>query len=272
MGQKRTHDSTAPLGVKAVCALVAVAAAIAFFYGLHFVVQGNQHDIVLGAVLLTLALFEAVAARGLWNLKPWSWYAGLGVFVLSAVVGFYVLILKIDDPLLPGINFLVSAVGAAYIYHQRPIYTPNTQARYDAIRNESVLGEFEFYQRMKADQSAPLGMRLLVVVGALFSVIAFFQGTYYIWHHGHVVTGLMLVAAAGVELYVLYGLWFVQRWAWFAGIALFGLGAVIALFRIFLVNDTVAVAEFFLDVFVVAYLVSKKPVYAPRVRVDLTPR
>jgi uncharacterized membrane protein (DUF2068 family) len=272
MGQQRTHDSTAPLGVKAVCALIAVSAAIAFFYGLHFVVQGGDHDTLLGTVLVVLALFEGVAARGLWHLKPWSWYAGMVIAVLAAVVAFYVLILKIDDPLFPGIHFLGNVVAAAYIYHQRPIYTPNTQARYEAIRSDSVLGEFEFYERMKADQSAPLGMRLLVVVGALFSVVAFFQGIYYIWHHGHVVTGLVLVVAAAVELYVLYGLWFVQRWAWFAGIALFGLGGFLALLRVLLVGDTVAIAEFVVDAVVVAYLLSKKPVYAPRVRIDLTPR
>ena len=272
MGQQRTHDSTAPLGVKAICALVAVSAAIAFFYGLHFLVQGNEHDILLGVVLVVLALFEGVVARGLWSLEPWSWYAGLAVFVVGSVVAFYVLVLKVDDPLFPGVQFLVDVAGAAYVYHQRPIYTPNTEARYEAIRSDGVLGEFEFYRRMQADQSAPLGMRLLVVVGALFSVVAFFQGVYYIWHHGHVVTGLVLVVAAAVELSVLYGLWFLQRWAWFAGIALFGLGAFLALLRLFVVGDMVAIAEFVVDVVIVVYLVSKKPVYAPRVRVDLTPR
>lgn len=272
MGRKRTHDSTAPLGVKVICVLIAVSAAIAFVYGLHFLLQGNDHGTLLGGVLIVLAVFEGVAARGLWKLKPWSWYAGMAISVVSSAVAFYVLILKIDDPLFPGIQFLANVVTAAYIYHQRPIYTPNTQARYEAIRSDSVLGEFEFYERMKADQSAPLGMRLLVVVGALFSVVAFFQGVYYIWHHGHVVTGLVLVVAAAVELYVLYGLWFVQRWAWFAGIALFGLGALLALLRILLVGDMMAIAEFFVDAVIVAYLLSKKPVYAPRVRIDLTPR
>lgn len=272
MGQKRTHDSTAPLGVKAICVLVALSAAIAFAYGLHFLVQATQHGLVLGVILVALALFEVVTARGLWNLKPWSWYAGMTVFVVGSAVAFYVLVLKIDDPLFPGVHFLVDVVTAAYLYHQRPVYTPNTEARYEAIRNDGVVGEFEFYQRMKASQPAPLGMRLLVLLGALFAVVGFFQGAYYIWHHGHVVTGLVLVAAAAVQLYVLYGLWFVERWAWFAGIALFGLGAFLALLRIFLVNDAVAVAEFFLDAAVVAYLLSKKPEYAPRVRVDLTPR
>ena len=272
MAQKRTHSSTAPLGVKVVCVLVAIAAAIAFFYGLHFLVQGNDHSTLLGSVLLVLAVFEAVAARGLWKLKPWSWYAGIATFALGSVVSFYVLILKVDDPLLPGVQFLVNVVTAAYIYHQRPIYSPGTEARYEAIRSDGVLGEFEFYQRMQADNSAPLGMRLLVAIGALFSVVAFFQGVYYIWHHGHVVTGLVLVVAAAIELYVLYGLWFVERWAWFAGLLLFGLGALLALLRILLVGDMMAIVELFVDGLLVAYLLSKKPVYAPRVRVDLTPR
>ena len=272
MGQTRTHSSTAPLGVKVICALVAVSAVIAFLYGLHFVLMANRHGMVLGAILVVLALFEGLVARGLWNLKPWSWYAGMAIFAVGAVVAFYVLVLKIDDPLFPGIHFLVTVATAVYIYHQRPIYTPGTEARYEAIRTDGLLGEFEFYQRMKADQSAPLGVRLLVLLGALFSVVAFFQGVYYIWHHGHALMGILLVTAAAVELYILYGLWFVRRWAWFAGILLFGIGAFLALLRIFLVNDAMAVAEFFFDALLVAYLLSKKPVYAPRVRVNLTPQ
>ena len=272
MSRTREHSSTAPLGVKTICVLVALSAIIAVVLGLHFLLQGDDHGTVVGSVLLALAVLELVIARGLWTLKPWSWYGGMGLFGLAAIASLYVMLLKLS--LLAFVRFLVDVTIAVYIYHKRDIYTPGTQARYDAIRSQGVLATLGFVREMKRGETAPLGMRLIVGVVGLLTVVTFFQGVYYIWGHGGagVVFGLLLVLMAVLQAYVLYGLWNVERWGWFAGLFLFGLATVLAAFRIFLYNDAVAVVEFFCYGGVTLYTFQKKPTYAPRVTVDLTPR
>lgn len=84
--------------------------------------------------------------------------------------------------------------------------------------------------------------------------------------------GLFVVGVAALQLYTLYGLWIVERWAWFAGLALFGLATVFATFRILLFPDPVALVEFVVNGLLTAYVYRQKPLYAPRVTVDLTPR
>lgn len=272
MGRTREHSSTAPLGVKAICAFIALSAVLGVVLGLHFLLMGGDHGTIVGSILLGFSLLELLVARGLWTLKPWSWYAGMALFGLAAVVSLYVMLLKLS--FLGFLRFVVDVSVAVYIYHQRDVYTPGTQARYDAIRARGVLAQFGVVRALRRGETAPLGMRAVVAAVGLVTVVSFFQGVYYIWGHGGAGTvfGLLVVLMAGVQAYVLYGLWTVERWAWFAGLFLFGLAAVIALFRIFLYNDVVAVAEFFLYGAITLYTVRRKPTYAPRVTVDLTPR
>ena len=214
------------------------------------------------AAVVTGYLVYAIAVR----------VGGDSRFGLAAVVSLYVMLLKLS--FLGFLRFVVDVSVAVYIYHQRDVYTPGTQARYDAIRARGVLAQFGVVRALRRGETAPLGMRAVVAAVGLVTVVSFFQGVYYIWGHGGAGTvfGLLIVLMAGVQAYVLYGLWTVERWAWFAGLFLFGLAAVIALFRIFLYNDVVAVAEFFLYGAITLYTVRRKPTYAPRVTVDLTPR
>lgn len=277
MSGRSRQSGSAPLGVTAICAFIGLSALLGVVFGFHYLLKGTvqgggTHAVVLGGILLGLALLEGVVALGLRKLKPWAWYAGIGLFGAAAAVSLYVFVLQLS--LLALSHLLLDVVIAVYVYHKRDVYTPGTAARYDAIHSESVLAKFEVVREMRESDAAPLGVKAIAVVAALASLVAFFQGVRMIWMPGGAATvlGLVVVAGAMLQAYTLYGLWVVERWAWFAGLLLFGLATVFASFRILLFTDAIAVIEFFANALITLYLYRQKSLYAPRVTVDLTPR
>lgn len=277
MSRESQQSYSPPLGVTAISALIALSALVSTLFAGHYLLRGTvqgkgDHALVLAGVLLAVAALEAIVALGLRRLKPWAWYAGIGLFGAAALVSLYVFVLKLS--FLAMTYLLLNVVTAVYIYHKRPVYTPGTQARYDAYHQESVLAKFELVQEMRESDAAPLGVKVVAVVGALASLVAFAQGVRLIWMSSGAATvlGLLVVVAATLQAYTLYGLWIVERWAWFAGLLLFGLATVFATFRILLFPDAVAMVEFVVNGLIALYLIRQKPLYAPRVTVDLTPR
>lgn len=266
-----------PLGISAISALIALSALLSTLFAGHYFLRGTvqgkgTHALVVAGVLLSLAVLEGIVALGLRRLKPWAWYAGIGLFGAATAVSLYVFVLKLS--FLAMTHLLLNVAIAVYIYHKRPVYTPGTQARYDAYHSESVLAQFAIVQEMRESDAAPLGVKVVAAIGALASLLAFVQAVRLIWMPSGPATvlGLVVVAAAGLQAYTLYGLWIVERWAWFAGLLLFGLATLFAAFRILLFPDGVAVVELFLNALIALYLYRQKPLYAPRVTVDLTPR
>lgn len=275
--ESRQQSYSPPLGVSVISALIALSALVSLLFAGHYLLRGTvqgkgTHALVLAGVLLGVAALEGVVALGLRRLKPWAWYAGVGLFGAAAAVSLYVFVLKLS---LLAMGYLVlNVLTAGYIYHKRPIYTPGTQARYDAYHGESVLAKFEMVREMRESDAAPLGVKAVAVVGAFASLIAFAQGVRLIWMSNGAATvlGLLVVVTVALQAYTLYGLWIVERWAWFAGLALFALATLFATFRVLLMPTPLATVEFLVNGLITLYLYRQKPLYAPRVTVDLTPR
>lgn len=169
---------------------------------------------------------------------------------------------------------LVTVLTAIFVYHKRPIDTPGTRACYDADYSESVLAQFAVVREMRDTEATPIGVTVLFVVGTLASAVAFVQGIRLTWMGNGIVTvlGLFVVAVATRQTYTLYGLWILERWAWFASLLLFGIATVFAAVRILLFPDVLAVIEFVLNGLIVADVFHRKPLYAPKVTIGLTPR
>lgn len=263
---------TAPLGVKTICVLAAIVAIVAFFQGVYYLWKPSDMHTLIGGVLVVGAVIELAVAWGLWTLRPWSWYVAIGLFGLATVFAVYRILLQGDAVAV--VEFLVDLTVSVYIYHKRDLYTPGTEARHDALHDSGVLSDVDIVDSLRVGETAPLGMKVIVGIGWLASLVAFFQGVVYVWKPSGdaTVLGFLLVLGAIAQAYVLLGLWRVERWSWFVGLLLFGAATVAALFRVFLFGDVVAVAEFFVNALIAWYVYRKKDVYAPNVRVDLTPR
>jgi hypothetical protein len=170
----------------------------------------------------------------------------------------FVFVLQLS--LLAGSYVLVTVLTAVFVYHKRPIHTLGTRARYDAYYSESVLAQFEVVREMRDTETTPIGVKVLFVVGTLASMVAFVQGVRLIWvGNGRDGIGLFVVAVAALQTYTLYGLWILERWAWFASLLLFGIATVFAAFRILLFPDPLAVIEFVLNGLILAYAFHRRP-------------
>lgn len=277
MSGQAQQTYTPPLGVTVISALMALSALFAALFAGHYLLRwlldgDAMYTAVIAGALIGLTAASAVVALGLRRLKPWAWYAGVGLFGAAAALALLIFVLKLS--LLSLGYVLVNLVTAGYIYHQRPIYTPGTQARYDAYHKESVIYRLDMVTEMRQSDAAPLGVKVLAVFATLASLVAFVQGIRLIWMSSTAATvlGLLVILLAVLQTYTVYGLWIVERWAWFAGLALFGLATVFATFRVLLFPDVVAVVEFLVNGLITLYLYRQKPLYAPRVTIDLTPR
>ena len=277
MSNRSEESYSPPLSVTAITGLTVLSILLGLLFAgnifLRWLGMGKGSFLLaLSVGLLAVVAIQALVLVGLRRLKPWAWYAGVGVFGAATVAALFVFVLKLS--LLAGSYVLLNVVVAVFVYHKRPIYTPGTRARYDAYYSESVLYQFETVQKMRDSDATPFGVKLLFVVGSLASVLAFFQGIRLIWMGNGVMTmlGLFVVAVVVLQTYTLYGLWILERWAWFASLLLFGIATVFAAFRILLFPDVLAVIEFVLNGLIVAYIFHRKPLYAPKVTVDLTPR
>ena len=278
MSGQTQQEYTPPIEATIITALVAVLAALGGLFAANYLVRWlvdgeGVYALVIGGLLAAVVAVSAVVTLGLRRLKPWAWYAGVGLFVAAAAVALVVFVLKLS--LLAFGYLLLNVLTAAYIYHTRPIYTPGTQARYDAYYDESVLYRFHLVQQMREYDGTPLGVKLLAVVATLASLLAFVQALRLLWmgKGASIVLGVLVIAAAVAQTYIVYGLWMLERWAWFAGLALFGLATVFAGFRVVLfAGGPVALFELAVNGLITAYIYRKKPLYAPRVTIDLTPR
>lgn len=278
MSRQTQQAYTPPIEASIITALVTVSALLgglfAGNYLLRWLVDGKGiYALVIGGLLASIVAVSALVTLGLRRLKPWAWYAGVGLFVAAAAVALVVFVLKLS--FLAFGYLLLNVITAAYVYHTRPIYTPGTQARYDAYYDESILYRFHLFRQMRQNDQTPLGVKLLAVVATLASLLAFVQALRLLWmgKGASIVLGVLVIAAAAVQTYTVYGLWMLERWAWFAGLALFGLATVFAGFRVVLFGGApMSLFELAVNGLITGYIYWKKPLYAPRVTIDLTPR
>jgi hypothetical protein len=111
-------------------------------------------------------------------------------------------------------------------------------------------------------QSAPLGIKLVCLVGALSVLLSLLAGAAFLGS-GSVLggfAGVLVLALAFVQAGILWGLWTVQRWAWGAAVVFYSLGVLLAVVDI-LAGDLGAVVRLLLGAAVVAYVYSTGSVY-----------
>jgi uncharacterized membrane protein len=113
-----------------------------------------------------------------------------------------------------------------------------------------------------SSQSAPLGIKLICLVGAVSVLLSLLAGA-TVLASGSVLggfAGLLVLALAFVQAGVLWGLWTVKQWAWGAAVVFYSLGVLLAFVDI-LAGDLGAVVRLLLDAAVVAYVYSTGSVY-----------
>jgi uncharacterized membrane protein (DUF2068 family) len=111
-------------------------------------------------------------------------------------------------------------------------------------------------------QSAPLGIKLVCLVGALSVLLSLLAGAAFLGS-GSVLggfAGVLVLALAFVQAGILWGLWTVKRWAWGAAVVFYSLGVLLAFVDI-LAGDPGAVVRLLLGAAVVAYVYSTGSVY-----------
>jgi hypothetical protein len=111
-------------------------------------------------------------------------------------------------------------------------------------------------------QSAPLGIKLVCLVGALSVLLSLLAGAAFLGS-GSVFggfAGVLVLALAFVQAGTLWGLWTVRRWAWGAAVVFYSLGVLLAFVDI-LAGDPGAVVRLLLGAAVVAYVYSTGSVY-----------
>jgi uncharacterized membrane protein len=111
-------------------------------------------------------------------------------------------------------------------------------------------------------QSAPLGIKLVCLVGALSVLLSLLAGAAFLGS-GSVLggfAGVLVLALAFVQAGILWGLWTVKQWAWGAAVVFYSLGVLLAFVDI-LAGDLGAVVRLLLGAAVVAYVYSTGSVY-----------
>lgn len=104
-----SHRSSAPLGVKVMALLVGLDGLLAVVQGLGIV--GGV--LPLGLLLVALGVLHLVVAYGLWQLEPYAYTWGMGIFGLGLVVD--LLAGNLYGAGLSGINMYV-------LYHYRGLF------------------------------------------------------------------------------------------------------------------------------------------------------
>lgn len=87
-----------PLSVSVITALIVFSTAVSLLFAGHYfrrwATMGKGTTVLaIGRVLVAVAALEAVVLVGLGRLKPWAWYAGLGVFGVATVGSLFVFVL-----------------------------------------------------------------------------------------------------------------------------------------------------------------------------------
>lgn len=101
-----------PLGIKILVVFGLFGALMSLLGGLGLLAQGGI-GIVLGLLVLVLGVAQGVVMFALLQLAPWSWYAAVALYALSALAN-----------LLQGqlLATLISLGIAAYVFAQKDLF------------------------------------------------------------------------------------------------------------------------------------------------------
>ena len=105
------------------------------------------------------------------------------------------------------------------------------------------------------NKSAPIGIKIICILGAIVSVFTFFISLRIFAAGGPFVSlGLLFMFLTVAYVVVLYGLWTVQSWGWTWGMIIFIFGIIMNLFELDIIGILIGVV-------IVGYLYSKREFY-----------
>ena len=103
--------------------------------------------------------------------------------------------------------------------------------------------------------SAPLGIKIICVLGAIVTIFTFFISFRIMTAGGPFVSlGLLFVFLGLAYLVVLYGLWTLQPWGWTWAMIVFIFGAIMDLVQ-------VQILGLLISLVIIGYVYSKKELY-----------
>ena len=111
--QPSTPPTSAPLGVKLICLVGAIAASLTVLLSVPIAVGGGPPAVELGIVVLFLGLVQFYVLYGLWTVQPWSWMWGMILFGFGALM---------DVFQANAIGLVVNVIFLAYLFTKRDVY------------------------------------------------------------------------------------------------------------------------------------------------------
>lgn len=106
-----------------------------------------------------------------------------------------------------------------------------------------------------ANKSAPLGVKIICVLGVIGAIMLFFASFFMMGAGGPFIGfGLLFMLLALLHLVVVYGLWTVEPWGWTWGMVVFAFGAVMDVFQ-------GQIFGLLISIVLIVYLYSKKDYY-----------
>ncbi len=108
-----------------------------------------------------------------------------------------------------------------------------------------------------ATRTVPLGIKIIVVLGGLGSILALFSGlALSLFSVGGFETllGIIVAVFAVVKFVTLIGLWSLKRWAWTAAMVIYTLSALLDLLRVNIVGLLIAII-------ILAYVYSQRHLF-----------
>jgi hypothetical protein len=109
MSHHRYHSS-APTGIKLLAVMTAVDGVVSTSRGFELLAAGAS---LVALTLLLMGLLDLVLAFGLWQLEPYAYVLGMGVFGAGVVVD-----LAAGSP----IGAVLSATTLSMLYHYRGLF------------------------------------------------------------------------------------------------------------------------------------------------------
>ena len=110
-------------------------------------------------------------------------------------------------------------------------------------------------------RSAPLGIKILCVLGALGAVGSLFRGLGALFTSplGFII-GTVIIVLAVAKFVVVWGLWTLKSWAWTLTIVVYGLGLLMSVLKL-LTGNLFAIISIIIGALLLAYVYSKRHYY-----------
>ncbi|GAA0246464.1 hypothetical protein ACFFQF_05485 [Haladaptatus pallidirubidus] len=110
-------------------------------------------------------------------------------------------------------------------------------------------------------QSAPLGIKILCILGAISGIFGIFGGlgTLFSSPFG-IVVGTLAIAFSLAKLVVVWGLWTLQSWAWMLTVVVYGIGLLLDVLNL-MTGNLFAIFSIIVGGLLLAYVYSKHDYY-----------